>query len=149
MSIVECPSCHSMSAHPQRSTRAAVVDYNAPDCTSYEYFTEYACANCLTAFARSMPSHSSSAPYVRDMVPDVHDSFVPARRINTDDWFLPGGRASSSPTHSYRGPRDVVDYVTRNRARRTAKRSDIKKTTSAETIKDDCCITEMNMEMKK
>lgn len=150
MSIVECDSCHSMSAHPQRSTRAAVIDYNAPDCTRYEYFTEYACANCLSAFARAMPSHSSSAPYIQDMEADTA-SFVPAANVgDTISWHLPQGigfHPSASSTR-YKGPTRIVNYVERNRARRTAKPSDIKTTTRKETVKEDFCITELNMEMK-
>lgn len=137
MSTLECPSCHSMAAHPQRSTRASVIDYNSPDCVKYEFFTEYACANCLTAFARSMSSHSSSAPFIQNITSTE----------SLSEWISPVIGSSSS--YNYRSPCKIVNYVARNRARCTAKRTDIDKTTSEETVKEDCCITEMNMEMKK
>jgi hypothetical protein len=145
MSHIECTACHSMAAFPQTTTRlAAVLDYDAPNCTKYEYYTEYACANCHHHFAKSMPSHSP-APQVREMTSggEIYDRPLPMGFRS---------RSSSATARYYSGDEynyNPVDYIARNRSRRTAKRSDIKATVKSKTVSDDCCITELNMEMKK
>jgi hypothetical protein len=100
-----------------------------------------------------MPSHSPSAPLIRELPGGGFDPESTMPPMSERDWAIPRGFRTmgfQSNGMRYSGPRfSRTDQITSNRKKRTAKLSDIKVTTRNDTVTDEYCITEMNMEMGK
>ena len=120
-----------MSAFIQANTRVAVINYVTSSCGSYEYLLEYACSNCQFEFAvteRDNPKGEETT--------DIYDRPVPKTSVH------------ANYNLGYKGTYKFVDNATRNRAKQTAKPTDIKITKHNKIIKEDYCITELNMNIK-